>query len=83
MLTEKQLVRLRAAAAAPGSNRLGLAMSLTGVSQKTVARDVGMSQPYVSDVVRGRYRTITVVNARKFARYFGCLLEDLFPADAE
>ena len=37
MLTEEQLVRLRTAATKPGSNRLGLAMSLMGVSQATVA----------------------------------------------
>ena len=34
---------------------------------------------HVSDVARRRYRTITVENARKFARYFGCSIEDLFP----
>lgn len=83
MLTEKQLARLRAAAATPGSNRLGLALSLMGVSQGRVAAELGVPQPYVSDVVRGRYRTITVANARKFARYCGCLIEDLFPTDAE
>ena len=83
MLTEKQLVRLRAAAAKPGSNRLGVAMALMGVSQGTVATELGVSQPYVSDVVRGRYRTITLANARRFARYCGCRIEDLFPMDAE
>ena len=83
MLTEKQLERLRAAAAKPGSNRLGVAMALLGVSQATVARAVGVPQPYVSDVARARYRTITLSNARKFARYFGCGVDDLFPADAE
>ena len=83
MLTRKQLARLRASAVTPGSNRLGLAMSLMGVSQGTVAGAIGVPQPYVSDVVRGRYRTITVANARRFARYCGCRIEDLFPADAE
>lgn len=83
MLTENQLARLRAATVTPGSNRLGLAMSLMGVSQATVAGAVGVPQPYVSDVVRGRYRTITVANARRFARYCGCRIEDLFPMDAE
>lgn len=83
MLTKRQLARLRSAAVTPGSNRLGLAMSLMGVSQRTVATEVGVPQPYVSDVVRARYRTITVANARRFARYCGCLIEDLFPTDAE
>ena len=79
MLTKKQLVRLRAASVPPGSNRVGLAISLSGVSQGMLGREVGMTQAYVSDIVRGRYRTITVVNARRFARYFGCSVEDLFP----
>ena len=83
MLTKRQLARLRSAAVTPGSNRLGLAMSLMGVSQRTVATEVGVPQPYVSDVVRARYRTITVANARRFARYCGCLIEDLFSTDAE
>ena len=83
VLTNKQLVRLLAASLSPGSNRVGLALSLAGVSQATVGRAVGMSQPYVSDVVRGRYRTITIVNARRLARYFGCGIEAPFPTDPE
>ena len=79
MLTQNQLERLRAASVPPGSNRVGLAISLAGVSQATVGEAVGKPQPYVSDVVRGRYRTITLANAWRFARYFGCGLEDLFP----
>ena len=79
MLTKKQLVSLRAASVPPGSNRVGLAISLARVSQTTLGREVGMNQAYVSDIVRGRYRNITVVNARRFARYFGCSVEDLFP----
>lgn len=82
MLTRNQLERLRAASVPPGSNRVGLAISLAGVSQATVGEAVGKPQPYVSDVVRGRYRTITLLNALKFARYFGCGVEDLFPDHA-
>ena len=80
MLTQNQLERLRAASVPPGSNRVGLAISLAGVSQAMVGEAVGKSQPYVSDVVRARFRTITLLNAQKFARYFGCGVEDLFPA---
>ena len=76
MLTEKQLTTLRSE---PGANRVAKAMALAGVTQLTVAQALGLAQPYVSDVARGRYRTITVENARKFARYFGCSIEDLFP----
>ena len=45
----------------------------------TVAKALRLKQPYVSDVARRRYRTITVENAWKFAAYFGCRIEDLFP----
>jgi len=40
----------------------------------------GFVQPYVAQVMGGRFRTITVENARKFAEFFGCNIEDLFPA---
>ena len=52
---------------------------LAGVKQVTLAKALRLTQPYVSDVARGRYRTITVENAWKFAAYFGCRIEDLFP----
>ena len=75
-LTEQQLAVLRSE---PGSNCVARAMALTGVTQVDLAKALGLTQPYVSDVARGRYRTITVENARKFASYFGCRIEDLFP----
>ena len=76
MLTAKQLAVLRAV---PGANRVATAIDLAGVTQAAVGQALGFPQPYVSDVVRCRYHTITVENARKFARYFGCSIEDLFP----
>lgn len=76
MLTEQQLAIVRSE---PGSNRMARAMGLTRVTQTTLADAIGLSQPYVSDVIRGRYKTITVANARKFADFFGCSIEDLFP----
>ena len=76
MLTEQQLAILRVE---PGANRVAKAISLAGVTQVTLAEAIGLSQPYISDVARGRYRTITVEHARKFADYFGCSIEDLFP----
>ena len=76
MLTEQQLAVLRSE---PGSNRVAKAMALSGVTQVTVAKALGLTQSYVSDVARGRYRTITVEDAREFASYFGWRIEDLFP----
>ena len=79
MLTPQQLAILRSE---PGPNRVARAMALTGITQTTLALEIGLSQAYISDVARQRYQTISVANARKFARYFGCNIEDLFPADA-
>lgn len=76
MLTSRQLATLRSE---PGDNRVAKAISLAGVTQVTVAQALGLPQPYVSDVARRRYRTITVENAGKFARFFGCSIDDLFP----
>ena len=76
MPTEQQLAILLPV---PGTNRVAKAISLAGVTQVSVAKALGIPQPYVSDVARQRYRTITVAKARQFADYFGCLIEDLFP----
>lgn len=80
MLTKQQLTIL---CAEPGTNRVAKAIALAGVTQVTVAEALGLPQPYVSDVARQRYRTITVENARKFALFFGCSIEDLFPPAEE
>ena len=76
MLTERQLAVLRAS---EPTNRVATAISLLGVTQGAVAAAIGVTQAYVSDVARQRYSTITLANARKFARYFGCSIDDLFP----
>lgn len=57
-------------------------MDLAGLTQAQLAEAIGLSQPYISDVKTGRYNTLTVENAYKFADYFGCAIEDLFPAKA-
>lgn len=78
-LTPPKLKALRQAPADSG-NRLAAATQLAGVTQAELSRAIAMPQQYVNDVARGRYHTITVENARKFAEYFGCSIEDLFPA---
>ncbi len=61
-------------------NKLAIAIELAEVTQADIARATGLVQPYISNVARGRFRTITVENASKFSRFFGCEVEDLFPA---
>lgn len=79
MLSVRKLRELRATATKDG-NRIARAIELAGVTQQDIASETKLPQPYISDVARNRYQTITVENARKFADYFGCAIEDLFPA---
>jgi transcriptional regulator with XRE-family HTH domain len=79
-LTPKQLRRLRDTPSKAGENRVAVAFELAEVTQNTVAAATGLPQPYISDVARNRYQTITVDNAYKFAEFFGCQIEDLFPS---
>lgn len=58
-------------------------MALVSATQAEIVAFTGFAQPYISDVVRGRFRRITVDNAQKFADFFGCSIEDLFIAGDE
>jgi transcriptional regulator with XRE-family HTH domain len=78
-LNKSQLRRLRTTDTGT-PNRVALAIALAGVTQVDVAEGAGFTQPYISDISRGRFDTITVSNARKLAQCFGCQIEDLFPA---
>lgn len=80
LLTTRHLKELRDAPAVSGANRVARAIELAQVTQLEIAAATGLPQPYISDVARNRYQTITVENAHKFADYFGCSIEDLFPA---
>lgn len=83
-LTSKQLAALRMTPPdADTGNRLRQAAKLAGLTQVEIAAGANVVQPYVSAVMRGRHATITVDNARKFAEFFGCHIEDLFPAREE
>lgn len=64
-------------------NRVARAIELSGLTQALVAKATGLPQPYVSDVARNRYQTITVENARRFAEFFGVSIEILFPPSKE
>jgi len=79
LLNTKKLRELRETPARE-SNRVARAIELAEVTQQDIEAATGLPQPYISDVARNRYRTITVDNAHKFADYFGCQIEDLFPA---
>jgi hypothetical protein len=77
-LTKDQIERLRKARTV--GNRIAKAVELADVKLTEVSAATGLPYVYVSDVSRNRWQTITVENAHKFANYFGCAIEDLFPA---
>jgi transcriptional regulator with XRE-family HTH domain len=81
-LTKAQLRRLREVSPRTG-NRVEMARQLLKLTQEQIAAATNERQSYISAVCRGAYRTVTVDKARKFARLFGCAIEDLFPETAE
>lgn len=78
-LTPEQLNDLRSRAIPEVGNKLALAIEIAETTQSAVVEATGYRAAYVSDVARGRYPAITVPNASKFAEFFGCAIEDLFP----
>jgi len=84
-LTTEQLTALRTTAVGDSGNRLKVAIDLAGETQSSVARALGyLNASTVSDHVRGRSADMSLSNAQKYARHFGCQVDDLFPIlDAE
>lgn len=83
MLTPRQIGQLRRAKLT-GRNKLGEAIRLVGFTQEQIAERVGLTQSHVSVIVGGRYGSeFPMETARKFARFFGVSIEDLFPARDE
>lgn len=85
MLTPTQLRRLRQSDVPDTGNRLSVVLDLLEFTQQQLADAMTragytVTQPQVSDVLRGRYPTLTVDTAYKFTRFLGCHIEDVFPA---
>ena len=79
-LTIRQLESLRAAPLETLPNRLKVAFALANVQRAEAAAATGLSAPTISKLINGQYQTLDIENARKLAEYFGCSIEDLFPA---
>lgn len=79
-MTPKQLKELRGRKVAETGNRLADAFEITERSQAACVRETRFTAQYVSDMVRGRFQNISIDNARVFAEWFGCSIEDLFPS---
>ena len=78
-LTHSKLRTLRRAPVGDSGNRLMLGLELAGESQRSAALKLGMTNTYISDVVRGRWADLGLQNAYRFADFLGCAIEDIFP----
>lgn len=63
-----------------GRNRIPEAMDLSGVTQMQIAAGTGFTQSYISRIRNGRYDAMPGETMRALATFFGCSIEDLFPA---
>jgi DNA-binding XRE family transcriptional regulator len=81
VLTRKQLTKLRQSDAYP--NRIKTAMRLANVTQVQLAPKVGVAQSQISEDATGKYNEMSLEKARAYARFFGCTVDDLFPAMAQ
>lgn len=79
MLTKEQVNALRRARVRT-RNRLAQAKELAGVTQVQIAAKTGFTQSYVSKIENGEYGDLPGETMRTFSDYFGCQIEDLFPA---
>lgn len=80
MLTAEQLEELRAAAVSERGNRLDVAIRMTGMTQQQIAAAVGIRPGVLSTLKLARRKTLPTDVAERFAAFFGCQPEDLFPA---
>jgi hypothetical protein len=81
MLTPEQLAYLRQAPLGTAPNRIALAMAITRATQMQMQAATGIPQTYISRMKNGRYSSrLPGETMRTLANYFGCQIEDLFPA---
>lgn len=82
-LTPTQLKRLRNLPAEPAGNRIRAARQLLELTQQELAEKLKLTQSALSDMERGRFGRTTIDTGHRFAEFFGCAIEDLFPASQE
>lgn len=79
MLTAKQLAQLRREPA-PVGNRIKAARQLHKLTQVQLSAAIGLPQSQISEDETGNSPAVTVSKAWVYAQFFGCQLDDLFPA---
>lgn len=75
-LTPRQLRQLRNA----DGNRIRAARHLVNLTQVQLCAQLGMTQSQLSDLERQRWQSPSLATARRLADFFGCTVDDLFPA---
>lgn len=79
-LTPEQLSAIRLLPLNGMPNKVRIARAMLQKTQTDVADGTALKFQQVSDIERGAYRDIPLENTRAIADYFGCQIEDLFPA---
>jgi DNA-binding XRE family transcriptional regulator len=63
-------------------NKLKVAASMVGVRQAEIADEVEIAPSNLSDIFNGKYVDLQFETTRKFAEFFACPVEILFPKRA-
>lgn len=79
LLTGEQLEALRAVPLSGMPNKLRIALALAKARQAEVCEETGIAPPNLSNLVNGKYGSVTIETGQKLADYFGCTTDDLFP----
>lgn len=79
MLAAKEIHELTAEPLV-GRNRLRRFMEASNTTQEQLFAATGIRQPQISAIANGRYQKLPLETARKLSDFFGCAIEDLFPA---
>jgi len=79
-LTREQVNALRRLPLGRGQhNKLRLVLALSETKQTDVCKALGVTKPWLSEIVNGRYETLSLVQAERLAHFFGVRVDDLFP----
>lgn len=79
-LTPEQLKALQSVPLGTMANKVRLARAMLEQQQSDIAKALGFLKSQLSDIERGEYKDVPLENTRLLADYFGCAIEDLFPA---
>jgi transcriptional regulator with XRE-family HTH domain len=78
-LTPDLLTKLRRRRLPRTGNKIAIALELSEAKAMDIVRATGFAPQYVSDIKNGRTNNLKIASARKFATFFGCSIDDLFP----